>query len=272
MSCCLPEWRCDRYLRQPHPWPLSRGGCDQPRYRRAAALQECAHDARGTIGESAFKSCESLQSIVLPNNVTTIKKETFAFCEKLSNVTFPSSLQTISEKAFFSCESLNQVTLPNKTQTIGNSAFYSCKIKSMSIPKSVTSIEEDAFDTCSIEKLTIDTNTPDYKTATASPFYSARLTEIVIGENVTSIGSRTFDSGSIVTVGSKVSYLGEFALGGILKTIYCKPTTPPSSNNKSIFSNIDTGFKIYVPTTAVSAYKDSIVWGLYSSFITGYNY
>ena len=223
-----------------------------------------------SIGERAFYNCESLQSIKLPNAITTIKKETFGYCEKLANITLPAELLSIEKGAFNNCESLNQVLIPSKTKTIDD-AFYYAKIKYLEIPKSVTSIAEGAFYWCDIEKLLININTPDYS-YTDSPFEGARLYEIIIGDDVTKIGTWTFDSGSTITIGSKVTSLGEYCFGGVLSKLYCKPSTPPDLQYTLNINPAE--FKLYVPRNSVGKYKnsDNVYWSSLAMYTTEYDF
>lgn len=52
------------------------------------------------IGNSAFRGCNSLTSINIPNSVTTIGKQAFADCESLTSINIPNSVTTIGNGAF----------------------------------------------------------------------------------------------------------------------------------------------------------------------------
>ncbi len=58
------------------------------------------------IGDSAFRGCESLTSIVIPNGVTEIGRQAFSSCSSLSSITIPDSVTHIGEYAFFYCSKL----------------------------------------------------------------------------------------------------------------------------------------------------------------------
>lgn len=62
-----------------------------------------------TIGENAFKNCDTLSRTEIGNNVESIGKEAFAGCEKLTSVTLPSSLTYIGQLAFNNCTGLDFV-------------------------------------------------------------------------------------------------------------------------------------------------------------------
>ena len=67
-----------------------------------------------------------LNTIVIPNSVTSIGTNAFSFCIGLTEVTIPNSVTTIGDEAFNSCNGLKTVTIGNSVTTIGSGAFDSC--------------------------------------------------------------------------------------------------------------------------------------------------
>ena len=80
-----------------------------------------------TIGNQAFRNCDSLTSVTIPDSVTSIGFNAFYFCTSLTSVTIPDSVTTIGDYAFDNCDSLTSVTIPDSVTTIGNQAFYYCR-------------------------------------------------------------------------------------------------------------------------------------------------
>ena len=104
-----------------------------------------------SIGDGAFKMCKSLQSVTIPNSVTSIGKEAFSSCDSLQSITIPNSVKSIGNRAFYLCESLQSVTIPNSVTSIGDAAFWGCKyLQSITIPNSVRNIGNHAFRDCNI--------------------------------------------------------------------------------------------------------------------------
>ena len=102
-----------------------------------------------SIGDSAFENCTSLTSITIPEGVTSIGNSAFEGCSSLTSITIPSSVTSIGERAFEFCKSLTSINIPSSVTSIGNSAFSSCKgLTSITIPNSVTSIDREAFYYC----------------------------------------------------------------------------------------------------------------------------
>ena len=109
-----------------------------------------------TIGESAFYGSNSLSSVTIGNNVTDIGSSAFEWCVSLSSVTIPDSVTTIGDYAFTSCQNLICVVIGDGVTTIGECAFLLCEMLSdITIGNSVTTIGGSAFDSCSMTKITI---------------------------------------------------------------------------------------------------------------------
>ena len=102
------------------------------------------------IGESAFSSCTSLQSIKIPDSVTRIERSAFGNCTSLQSIKIPNSVKEIEDWAFGGCSSLQSIDIPDSVTQIGETAFGGCSsLQSIDIPDSVTQIGKSAFSGCS---------------------------------------------------------------------------------------------------------------------------
>ena len=125
------------------------------------------------IGDSAFRECTNVTSVIIPNSVSAIWEGAFELCFSLTSVTIGTNVTIISDYAFFDCEGLDGVTIPNSVTTIGGYAFVGCSgLTSVTIPNSVTDIGGYAFDGC------------------------FNLTNVTIDNRVTSIGVTTIEDGA----------------------------------------------------------------------------
>ena len=79
-----------------------------------------------SIGNYAFRDCDSLTSITIPDSVTSIGYWAFRDCDSLESVTIPDSVTSIGYDAFYGCSSLKKVycyaTIP---PSLGTDAFIS---------------------------------------------------------------------------------------------------------------------------------------------------
>ena len=155
-----------------------------------------------SIGYGAFRYCDRLTSVTLPDSVTNIDTMAFSNCESLTSVAIGNSVTSIGNDAFYGCKSLTSVTIPNSVTSIGRLAFSHCEsLTSVTIGNGVTCIREWTFNGCN------------------------NLTSVVIGNSVTSIGNHAFYgcmSLTSVTIPDSVTDIGENAFSGCksLTTVY----------------------------------------------------
>lgn len=78
------------------------------------------------IGTSAFNGCKKLESIVLPNSVSTMGIWAFANCTSLSSVTLSEKLGELKSNVFRNCKNLREIHIGKELNTIDGDAFYDC--------------------------------------------------------------------------------------------------------------------------------------------------
>ena len=101
-----------------------------------------------TLGK-AFRQCQALKAIILPEGLVSIGRDAFEKCEALAQVTIVRGVESIGDYAFNRCKSLEQVKIPDSVTSIGEGAFYCCStLVQVEIPSSVTSIGREAFWGC----------------------------------------------------------------------------------------------------------------------------
>ena len=135
-------------------------------------------DSVTELGGWSFFCCDYLEEATLSNRLKTIGDAAFSSCSMLSSITIPQSVEHIGDSAFYGCSGMSGfygkfASYDNRCLVIGNKlrhfapkglteyeiadgigaiahdAFYeSLKLKSVTIPQSVTSIEEYAFYYC----------------------------------------------------------------------------------------------------------------------------
>lgn len=78
------------------------------------------------IGRSAFRECEDLESVTIPNSVTHIGRSAFRDCSSLMFVRIPDTVTHIGRSAFKECSSLTFVTMPDSITSFGGWEFEFC--------------------------------------------------------------------------------------------------------------------------------------------------
>lgn len=103
-----------------------------------------------SLGSQAFYGCTRLQSITIPEGVTLLGNGLFIGCSSLEKVAFEGAkLTSIDDNAFYSCDSLTSIVIPEDVTDVGANAFYGCDVlATVTIPQSVTYIGSGAFAHC----------------------------------------------------------------------------------------------------------------------------
>lgn len=86
-----------------------------------------AHELTGwtSIETNAFKGCEHLTTIILPNTITTIKQRAIQSCHVMEYITLPDSVLNIEYQALNNLLAIESITcLATTPPTLGISAIY----------------------------------------------------------------------------------------------------------------------------------------------------
>ena len=165
------------------------------------------------IENNAFKGCDFITSVEIPDSVTKIGKNAFMDCSRLTDVAIPASIKEIDESAFSGCVSLKSVTLSDGIETIGGYAFSRCtSLEGVVIPDSVTDLGGSAFNECSaLVKAKLSNN---LKTIGSNLFMRcSSLKDIEIPDGVTEIGQGAFSYCGItdIVIPDSVTVIGQEA-------------------------------------------------------------
>lgn len=206
-----------------------------------------------SIGTSAFKRCDSLQSIDIPSRVTSIGNFAFAWCPNLVTMTMASGVTSIGQSAFYGCTLLegdgaDGLVVPESVKTIGETAFYNSGLKKVTLPKGVE-VGAWAFYGCKrLESINV--------AGTAKKKLLMKGGRALLGDapsDATSLGRYAFSGCSELesaTFGSSVSNVGGGVFAGCTKL---KSVTVESGGNFASQSGMLLSLDL---KTLVSAYGD----------------
>jgi len=125
------------------------------------------------IGNSAFRTCDRLKSVELPEGITRIENGTFEGCVRLQIIEIPESVTSIGDGAFSTCVKLSSVILPERVNSLGNAAFGNCASLHSIIIRNKTpfAIANSVFTQTPIQNIYVfSEKVDDYKNVVAGPY------------------------------------------------------------------------------------------------------
>ncbi len=221
---------------------------------------------------------DTLTTIDIPNNVTTIGDYAFSSCSGMTSVTIGKDVNNIGEGAFYGCFSLTKTNYTGDLASWCNIKFddYSAnpisyshnlyinnqEIKDLVIPNTVDSIHHYAFYGCNaLTSITIGNSVTDIG---YSAFYGcSSLSSVAIGNGVTKIGNSAFAGCTglnLLRLGTGIQSIaaGAFAACTKLYDIYCLAAEPPTGYTSS-FANYNAF--LHVPCESQRLYMLDILFG-----------
>ena len=85
-----------------------------------------------TIGQYAFNNCSLLKDVTIPASVTSIGTYAFAFCTSIKHFEFPKGIKSLATSVLEGSTGLEEVIIPASVTTINQDAFYNCsKLKAI---------------------------------------------------------------------------------------------------------------------------------------------
>ncbi len=119
------------------------------------------------IDNNTFSNCTLLKTVTFGENskLISIGSGAFRYCNSLEAIEIPNSVTSIGDSAFYNCRNLTSITIPDSVTSIGADAFdYCMNLTSITIPDSVTSIGDYAFNGCmALESITVENGNAVYK-------------------------------------------------------------------------------------------------------------
>lgn len=146
------------------------------------------------IGSDAFSDCSQLQSVIIPQSVSSVEAFAFKNCLTINRISIPNSVKSIGSSAFEGCVCLSKVEIaPDGVSEIANAAFRGCvSLKTLSLPQGVVSIGAKAFAYCtSLEKIEFAHTIKNIEECAFSHCYG--LQELQLPMSIETVASLAFE-------------------------------------------------------------------------------
>ena len=201
-----------------------------------AAFRHCNALAQITIPEGvcslgiwSFNGCSALTQVQLPSTLAFIGANAFEE-SGLTQITVPEGVGSIETKTFWDCEDLRAVVLPESITSIGEMAFTGTSLTEIALGKNVAQIGDSAFYGCSaMTAIRVDEANPNYSSDDRGVLYNKAKTSLLytpqtidgsyqVPETVTRIESYAFYGCrdlTELTLPQNLTFLGEYALACI---------------------------------------------------------
>jgi len=185
-------------------------------FRETSLSKIIIPDSVVKIWNGAFYGCESLETVSIGKGVSEIPESAFANCKCLKTVVLPNREIKIQVWAFAGCVSLDTIQGGEHITEIGASAFADCpianipaglkiaqissggymnnsKIKRLTVPRSVVSIQYYAFKNCSdLTTVTMSNHVTDIQYGAFKD--CTKLVNIQFSNSIQVLGARAFDN------------------------------------------------------------------------------
>lgn len=240
-------------------------------YRCSSLRSVSLPESLTTIGQSVFEDCYSLTSIFVPKNVTQIwEGNLFTGCYNLNSIVVDKSNPYYDSRS--NCNGIvrksdstlvstcRSTTIGDDISALGRYCFDRTVIRSINIPKNVTSISKYAFGGCyGIEQISVSEDNPNYSSPKGS---NALLSKdgktlilgcytTIIPESVEKIGDDAFKGrfgNPVLLIPKKVNEIGNSAFSGCNTINQVVIPNTVKRMGSHVFSNCDNLYVVQLLT------------------------
>jgi len=137
------------------------------------------------LGNHLLHASNSISGIfTVRENTLTVSGLAFKGCDKITSIAIPNSVRYIGELAFMNCYSLKTVTLSDNLEYLCSMAFYGTAVKELTLPSSIKHIGDFALISCNtLEKINFLGTEEKWNTIYTKPDWIKNNFEIAFVEN-----------------------------------------------------------------------------------------
>jgi uncharacterized protein YjdB len=240
-----------------------------------------------TIDDSALYGCTNLTTIEFPSSLTTIERYAL-YNSGFESLVFPDNVTSIGNSAVRNCTSLASVKIGRNSVKFGKNVFRSCtSLSSITFEGTECHFNgEDAFRACSALTSVVIS---DISAWCKSTFYSnsnpllvtkslllqtsensiSEIKHLAIPDDITTINNYAFygcEGLESIVIPSNVTAIGNNAFNGCNLTSVTTETTEPIAITSYVFSN-RANASLYVPAGRKAAYEAADYWKEFKEII-----
>lgn len=187
-------------------------------FEKCISLENINLSSKIRIGDGAFSGCTKFadengfviirnvlhscktekEAITIPSNITSICTDAFSECVNLTSIVIPDGMTKIG--GLSRCRKLKTISIPNSVTEIKEQAFRGCiSLKDIILPNSVTKIGRESFRGCvDLENISIPNNVAEI--GSGAFFQCKSLKSISIPDKVTEIDGTFFECEKLTSV------------------------------------------------------------------------
>ncbi|MDE7136491.1 MAG: leucine-rich repeat domain-containing protein, partial [Muribaculaceae bacterium] len=219
-----------------------------------------------SIVDGAFRGCSALTSVKVPKTISYIGLSAFSKCGGLESIYVDKNNKNYTDidgvlynknmTELIQCPGgMKSVTIPTSVISINDEAFYGCEsLISVSIPNSVSYIGMSAFYGCGA-MTSVDIPTSVTSIGNEAFLFCSSLTSVKIPNSVTSIGNEAFGFCSSLTsvkIPDSVTSIGNEAFGFCSSLTSVKIPDSVTSISEDAFFECSALTSVKIPNSVIS--------------------
>lgn len=131
-----------------------------------------------TISAGAFQDCKQLKKVVLPETIKMLSAACFAGCSNLEDINIPEGLTDLASSTaygyrsyvFGGCKKIKSIDIPSGVKILASGCFLNSGIETVSIPAGCIQMDADCLDAPNLQQVTMYVRDLDKLSYTESCF------------------------------------------------------------------------------------------------------
>ena len=177
-----------------------------------------------SIGQTAFRACNSIKSVEIPDSVTELGPGLFTTSTSLESIKFPQGIEEIPSGVCNGCNNLKSIDIPDSVRIIGGNAFSKAfALEEIKLPASLEEVGRNAFLSSHLKEVILPDTTKKLESGAFSCYGNHKgsttpdftLANIVLNEGLEEIANDVFKSCKVeqVELPSTVKVMSATAFG-----------------------------------------------------------